>query len=246
MHISPNNKRYIGITSIKPIYRWNNGKGYKDQVFYNAINKYGWDNFEHIIICKGLDKEEAEWLEEELIREFDTTNKDKGYNVTKGGDAFDGLYGELNGMYGLCGELSPNYGKTHTEEWKQDMSEKMSGENNPMFGKNPRDFMTEETKIEQSKKISEALKGREFSEEWKQKLSKAKSKAVICITTMEIFESRKVASETYHCDNSDIGKCCKGRKKSCGKLEDGTPLQWMNYIDYLELQDNNNNNRDVI
>ena len=42
MHISPNNKRYIGLTSRKPEHRWNNGKGYKgNSYFTNAINKYG-------------------------------------------------------------------------------------------------------------------------------------------------------------------------------------------------------------
>ena len=55
MHISPSNKRYIGITSTKIEERWRNGKGYKhNKHFTNAINKYGWDNFEHIIIAKDL------------------------------------------------------------------------------------------------------------------------------------------------------------------------------------------------
>lgn len=31
MHIFPNNKVYIGITSRNPKYRWNNGKNYKKQ-----------------------------------------------------------------------------------------------------------------------------------------------------------------------------------------------------------------------
>ena len=38
-----NGKKYIGITSKKPEYRWNNGKGYSTQiVFARAIEKYGW------------------------------------------------------------------------------------------------------------------------------------------------------------------------------------------------------------
>lgn len=31
-HIFPNGKVYIGITCKKPIYRWNNGNGYKKLV----------------------------------------------------------------------------------------------------------------------------------------------------------------------------------------------------------------------
>lgn len=86
-HISPSNKRYIGITSQKINRRWRGGKGYENNIhFTNAINKYGWDNFQHIIIAKGLTQNEAEWLEVELIREWDTTNINKGYNVNLGGE----------------------------------------------------------------------------------------------------------------------------------------------------------------
>ena len=86
VHISPNGKRYYGITKQEVERRWRNGKGYKgNKYFYRAINKHGWDNFEHIVIAKGLTEEEAKWLEIELIREFDTTNTNKGYNIPKSG-----------------------------------------------------------------------------------------------------------------------------------------------------------------
>ena len=41
MHITPNNKKYIGITKQKLVKRWLHGKGYQKQsYFYNAILKY--------------------------------------------------------------------------------------------------------------------------------------------------------------------------------------------------------------
>lgn len=47
-----NGKIYIGQTCRKPEYRWNDGKGYKEcTYFYNAIEKYGWDNFDHEILA---------------------------------------------------------------------------------------------------------------------------------------------------------------------------------------------------
>lgn len=50
-HTSPSGKVYIGITSRQPEQRWLNGNGYKDSPkFYNAIKKYGWDNFNHEIL----------------------------------------------------------------------------------------------------------------------------------------------------------------------------------------------------
>jgi len=41
-----NGKVYIGQTGQDPKKRWDNGNGYKTcSRFWNAIQKYGWDNF---------------------------------------------------------------------------------------------------------------------------------------------------------------------------------------------------------
>lgn len=87
-HTAPNGKIYIGQTGQKnPKRRWQNGEGYKPNAhFYNAIKKYGWDNFEHVIVADGLTKEEADWLEKFLIDYYETTDRAKGYNNTSGGD----------------------------------------------------------------------------------------------------------------------------------------------------------------
>jgi len=47
-----NGKCYVGQTSVDPLERWRtDGYGYHNQqYFYRAIKKYGWDNFEHIIL----------------------------------------------------------------------------------------------------------------------------------------------------------------------------------------------------
>lgn len=85
-----NGKRYIGITkSANPNRRWINGNGYKQNLhFYNAIKKYGWDNFEHIVIAENLSKEMACAWEVALIAQYESNNKNKGYNITDGGDFF--------------------------------------------------------------------------------------------------------------------------------------------------------------
>lgn len=87
-HIAPNGKIYIGQTGQKnPKRRWRRGEGYKPNAhFYNAIQKYGWDNIEHEIVATGLTKKEADWLEKYLIAFYETTDRTKGYNNTKGGD----------------------------------------------------------------------------------------------------------------------------------------------------------------
>jgi phage FluMu protein Com len=104
-----NGKVYIGITSQLPEKRWKNGYGYEgNEYFYRAIQKYGWDKgFEHEIIVSGLTKEQACKIEIELIKAYDSTNSDKGYNFSSGGD---------------CG----NAGCSRSEEWVEKMSEALS------------------------------------------------------------------------------------------------------------------------
>ena len=88
MHTSPNNKKYIGITSQHPNRRWRkNGDGYKDNpYFWRAIQKYGWDSFTHKVLYEGLTKEQATELEICLIEKYNTTNTSFGYNSTIGGE----------------------------------------------------------------------------------------------------------------------------------------------------------------
>ena len=66
-----NGKVYIGITMQEPEKRWGvNGRNYKSSPhFYSAIQKYGWDNFEHNILFTNLTKEEACLKEQEKKRD---------------------------------------------------------------------------------------------------------------------------------------------------------------------------------
>lgn len=83
-----NNKVYIGQTAQDLKERWKNGKGYKTcTYFYNAIQKYGWDNFEHIVLEQNENwtQEELNKKEQEYILFFNSNNPKYGYNITQGG-----------------------------------------------------------------------------------------------------------------------------------------------------------------
>ena len=57
-----NGKVYIGQTIYgdKPNKRWLNGRGYQINThFYNAIQKYGWDKFDHFVLMQDLTVEVA-------------------------------------------------------------------------------------------------------------------------------------------------------------------------------------------
>lgn len=83
-------KIYIGITCQNPISRWGGGKNYRGcTYFYNAIFKYGWDNFEHTILADNLSKEEACIIEKQLISQYKLAGL--SYNITDGGEGVSGL-----------------------------------------------------------------------------------------------------------------------------------------------------------
>ena len=74
-----NGKVYIGRTCRTLKERSGlNGRGYRTCVaFWNAIQKYGWENFEGEILESSLRNVEAGEKEMFYIAKFDSTNKDK-------------------------------------------------------------------------------------------------------------------------------------------------------------------------
>lgn len=91
MHVNKTNgKKYIGITHhSNPNKRWNGGKGYfRNRYFSRAIEKYGWDGFDHIIVADGLTKELACQWETALIALYASNCRENGYNITDGGECF--------------------------------------------------------------------------------------------------------------------------------------------------------------
>ena len=137
---------------------------------------------------------------------------------------------------------NPMYGKHHSEETRQKLSEsrkgKYTGEDNPFYGKQH----CEESK----QKMREANIGKHPTEETRAKLSTSrigannpKARKVICIETMEIFDTLKQASDTYRCN---VGRYLGGKSKYAGKHpETKEPLHWMYYDEYLKLEEKDDN-----
>lgn len=55
---------------------------------------------------------------------------------------------------------------------------------------------------------------------------------IICVTTGQVFDSIRDAQNHYNIRN--VCECCRSKGKHSGKLEDGTPLEWRYYEDYLK------------
>lgn len=218
MHINKlNGMKYVGLTSCeKPNDRWRNGNGYNNkQYFYYAIQKYGWDNFEHIIIKTGLIKEEAEHMERCLIAKYNTTDKRYGYNISNGGFSNGKHSEETKEKMRKARALIPP--RKQSEETRKKISKATSGENNPFYGKHH----TEEAK----QKIGSNLKGKYTRGNCKH------SRPVIQIDKntndiIQVFECIKDAEETTGVANPNITMCCKGKLKSAGGF------RWMYLSEY--------------
>lgn len=129
VHIDPEGKRYYGATKMDVNRRWKrNGRGYiHNKYFTNAIKKFGWSNIQHIVVARGLSEDEAYWLEVKLIKEFDTTNPNKGYNISKGGKGWMGCKHSEDYKKKLS---KANKGKHHTEDAKKKIGDANRGKNN--------------------------------------------------------------------------------------------------------------------
>ena len=86
-HITPDGMYYFGATQNVER-RWsNNGAGYKRTALQTNIEKYGWDNIQHIVLLENQSKENALWIENFLIetaREDGVCiNKNRSGNISK-------------------------------------------------------------------------------------------------------------------------------------------------------------------
>lgn len=62
-------------------------------------------------------------------------------------------------------------------------------------------------------------------------------KPVVCVTTGEQFMTAMDASRKYNVSDGGIRFCCQGKLNASGQLEDGTPLRWVFWEDYIKMTD---------
>lgn len=203
-----NGKMYFGITSRTPRERWGkNGSHYKTTPhFYSAIQKYGWDNFEHNILYQNLTKEEACEIEKTLIKKYKTQNRKFGYNILEGGQAAElpievrkkmskAMMGNKNGLGHPC-----------SKEKKKKISDSQKG----------RKFSEEH-----KRKLSEAAKQRHVpcSQDKRKKLSQnyPKQKRVYCVETDTIYRSVQECARQLHLHATNVSKVCRGIHQTTGE-----------------------------
>jgi len=232
---------------------------YRHPAMANALIKYpNWNEWKHYILLQNETEKYAKAAEICLIKAYRTTDCRYGYNCTNGGDGVSGLVmpdvaketlrqktkerlqvKTNHPMYGShrCGEENPFYGKKHTEESKEKMSNShkglSSGNKNPMYGKHH----SETTCKKMSKNHAD------FCHE-----KHPRSKPVYCIELNELFWGSTGASNKYDINYYPISACCRHKKNynSAGKHPiTGELLHWI-YIEeaiekgYITQKDVNN------
>lgn len=210
-----NNKSYIGQTVQKPEERWREGKGYKDSPkFWNAIQKYGWENFTHEILETGPNAIWADEREIYWIAYYDTFNNDeKGYNLTPGGKNYMHLLWQDAEYYE---KMCKSFQEARKKSWSNE------------------DFANKQLSC-----LLDGLKKAWENPTWRQERIESitgsknpNSKAVVNIETGKIFMTIKEAAEWSGLKSvSGIGQCCKRQRNTSGKHpETNEPLHWK-YLD---------------
>ena len=233
MHISPSGKKYIGQTmqTHNLNIRWGNGNGYKRQTyFYHAIQKYGWDNFEHKIIESGLPIEEVDAREKYWIEHFKSNQKQYGYNLTSGGRAERVLnetallnimdaHALSQGKSVICLDTGKIYksiqeASRDTSCRRQAIIDCCKGKQFSALGLHWCFFNTPWTPEQRAKKIQDI-------EQQKREMQQRPfdtAKPIRCIETNEIYRSKYEAAQKTGIHVSCIKGCLKGKQKTAGKM----------------------------
>lgn len=96
----------------------------KTQYIHRAMNRYGIENFSIEIIYQAADHNECLDKEIELITFFDSTNRSKGYNLTRGGE---GALGRKHTEQAIELMRQKATGRLHSEETKLKISQIHAG-----------------------------------------------------------------------------------------------------------------------
>lgn len=204
-----------------------NGRGYKHSShFYNAIQKYGWDNFDHEIIAEGLSEEEAQQMEMDYIKKYNTQDKRFGYNISRGGEWRE--YSEeakqrLSKLF--KGPGNPNYGNYWTEEKRKAFGLKYSGVNAPGYGKEISDEKRAKISASHTGEVRTTEMRSRISETLKQRYKEGEPlvgfgippKKILCVEIGRVFDSIAEAARTLGIKNkSGISAAASGKMRTCG------------------------------
>lgn len=219
LHVNKTNgKVYVGITHhTNPELRWR--CGYKNNPhFTSAIKKYGWNNFEHVVLFQKLPKEIACREEQLLIKRY--RKKRRCYNISNGGEGtFAMSESTKEKLRRYKGPLSSQYGRKHSIErvnqqrihalncWKNITTEEAKSR---LKGVKPYQYKSGNLHPNYRKTMSKEIRD---------KIRIGLSKPVFMIdkinnTIIREFTSAIEAERFLEKKGNHISDCCNGKRKS--------------------------------
>jgi len=212
-----NGKKYVGQTKHgdDPNKRWRDGTHYEsNQYFTNAINKYGWENFDHEILKEHLTIEEANYWEEYYTAQYKSNDPEFGYNLTSGGKKPLEISEETRQKCSIASKKREKRPRTDIE--KQHISE---GTSKAMMTGKTREHMLEVYASEEWRN-----QNAEFTrQQWKNtdladRVAAANGKAVKCVETGKEYLSMSRASKDTGIPGCAIKRICTGNYKDTDKF----------------------------
>ena len=211
-HTSPSGKVYIGITTRPVSRRWHGGSAYRNNShFYSAIKKYGWESFQHEILAEGLTREEACEMECQLIKIHQSTNPEKGYNLSPGGDKTTlGYKFSPESRARISRSLQgKRRGIPLTDAHRENIRRALKGHS-----------CSEETRSKLRSALGDRFKTPEVQAKRRENTPKGarhpKATAVICLDTGKVYATIAEAASEYEISRSRISACCRGIQKTTG------------------------------
>lgn len=210
-HTSPNGKVYIGITRDNLQHRWKGGHGYVNNAhFFRAIQRYGWDAFEHEVLFTELTEAEAIEKERELIALYDSTNPAKGYNRDPGGGVRSPE---------TAAKISASLtGVPLSQERRQRMSDVRRGV--PLSEARKRHISESHKRnpkvLAHIRGLNSARAGKAKTPEHRQKIAEGqpRRREVVNLDTGKVFGSVKEAAASCRGAHSNIVKACNGERQT--------------------------------
>lgn len=197
---SPSGKYYIG-QAVNLKRRYNDFANFKrtytsaGSAIDNARNKYNDLKYWQYDILEECEIENLDKLEIKYIKELDSNNSAKGYNSTNGGDGVKGFKPTeemkkhqseiMKGKYN--GENNPMYGKHHTEEVKQKISEAQKGRK-----------QSKEQVAKKSKPIIQLTLDNKFIREWDSITDAAHTLGCDKSLIMRVCQGKKKTAKGFH------------------------------------------------
>jgi group I intron endonuclease len=193
-----NGKVYIGQTWHLN-YRWIQHKSAEHNIHLSrAFEQYGIENFEYSILEEFPPAEGTRDLlydrEIYYIAQYHATNPKYGYNIMEGGRGRPLAPETIAKLKAIRGPLHHGWKRVVGDEERRQMSERMKGPKNPMYGRSPAKEMNER-----------------YSRE-RQGSNNPAARKVKCIETGKVYDTIKQAADDTGIGRDPISYVCHKRK----------------------------------